>query len=217
MLHMTAPLKEVISQGRPETELARAAAAEGMQTLASRAAELVLEGVTTAEEANSVCPAELGQAGPTPNGAPSIAGPKPVPKIAAPAVLVVDDDPTIRLLLRRTFGQDPVEVHEATNGEEGLRMAHQLKPSTIILDVMMPVLDGIEACRRLKSSVEMAHIPVIMTTAEGDEECELEALRAGADDYLRKPLMPERLRLHVMKHLVRKHPQLRASNELAHV
>ena len=217
MLHMTTPLKEVISQGRPETELARAASAEGMHPLASRAAELVIEGVTTAEEASSVCPAELGQAGLTPNGVPAAAGPTPEPKIAAPAVLVVNDDPTIRLLLRRTFGQDPIEIYEATNGEEGLRLAHQLKPSIIILDVMMPVLDGIEACRRLKSSVEMAHIPVIMTTAGGDDERELEALRAGADDYVQKPLMPEKIRLHVLKHLVRKHPQLRMSVELAHV
>jgi len=217
MLQMTSQLKEVISQGRPETELAKAASAEGMRTLASRAAEFVIEGVTTAEEAHSVCPAELGQAGPTPNGAPGVAGPKPEPKIAAPSVLVVDDDPTIRLLVRRTFGQDPVEVYEATNGEEGLRLAHQLKPSTIILDVMMPVLNGIEACRRLKSSVEMAHIPVIMMTAGSDDEQELEALRAGADDYLQKPVMPEKLRLHVLKHLMRKHPQLRMSAELAHV
>jgi len=58
---------------------------------------------------------------------------------------------------------------------------------------------------------------VIMMTAGSNDERELEALRAGADDYLQKPLMPEKIRLHVLKHLVRKHPQLRMSVELAHV
>jgi type IV pilus assembly protein PilB len=208
ILYMSERLREIVSHGAPETDLAAAARAEGLSTLAGRAAELVLAGVTTIGEAQAVCPADIKQN--------TTAPPAPLqnePKIQTPSVLIVDDDPTIRLLFRRTFSRDPIEIHEAKNGEEGLRLAHQVKPSLIILDVMMPVMGGIEACRQLKSSVEMAKIPVIMATAKTSDQDEIEALRAGADDYLMKPLMPEKLRLHVLKHLGRKHPALRTSEE----
>ena len=216
ILPVTDQIKQLISLTRPESQIAEVAVTAGMKPLPTRAADLVLEGVTSAEEASSVCPAEVKRAATSTTLASSAVSapayePNPAPKIATPTVLIVDDDPAIRLLFRRTFGKDPIEIHEAENGEEGLRLAHQLKPSLIILDVMMPVMTGIEACRRLKSSVEMANIPVILATAKTADEDEVQGLRAGADDYLVKPLLPEKLRLHVLKHLGKKYPALRAT------
>ncbi|MBN1919333.1 MAG: type II/IV secretion system protein [Verrucomicrobia bacterium] len=211
ILPVTDQVKQLISLNRPETLLADVALEAGMKPLSTRAAELVLEGLTSAEEAAALCPAEIRRPAVSATFAAPAYDPNPAPKIAAPTVLIVDDDPAIRLLFRRTFGRDPIEIHEAEDGEQGLRLAHQLKPNLIILDVMMPVMDGIEACRRLKSSVEMANIPVILATARTGDEDEVEGLRAGADDYLVKPLRPEKLRLHVLKHLGRRYPALRVT------
>ena len=209
LVHFNSQLKKLANEQRPEAELLEAAKAEGMKTLAELAEQLVLAGETTLEEAVANCPVELGgdtppPAAPTPAEpvAPSGAEAKPTKSV----VLVVDDDPAIRVLFERTIVQEGATVHLAENGEEGLRLAHQLRPDVIVLDVMMPVLDGIETCRRLKSSIETANIPVIMATAKSRDEDEIEGLEAGADDYLVKPILPAKLRLHVAKYLNRKHP-----------
>jgi len=211
MLHFDQRLKKLAADARPEAELAASARAGGMQSLSERAVELALSGGTTLKEALASCPAEVARvpAGAAPHRGP---GPKPEaqPGRSKPVALVVDDDAAARTLFDRTISQAGVQVHLAENGEQAVRMAHEIKPDIIILDVMMPVLDGIETCRQLKSSLGTAHIPVIMATAKSLEESEVEALRAGADDYLIKPVMPEKLRLHVLKHLRHKYPAIHA-------
>jgi type IV pilus assembly protein PilB len=210
-------LRNLAAQARPEGELVAAARAEGMRTLAEQAVELVLSGVTTAAEAAAHCPNEVTEtpeAASAPQPAAGLAhqGPRraaePEPRRARPAVLIVDDDPAMRLLFSRTIAQDPVDVHTAENGKEAVRLAHELRPDLIILDVMMPIMDGMETCRQLKGDIETAGIPVIMATAKSRSEDEIEGLRAGADDYLVKPVMPAKLRLHALKHLGRKYPEL---------
>lgn len=102
-------------------------------------------------------------------------------------VLVVDDVATNRLLLRAKLSSAYYDVSVAENGHQALEMARREQPDMIMLDVMMPVLDGFEVCAKLKSMEETAHIPVIMVTALDTPEERIRGLEAGADDFLSKP------------------------------
>jgi CheY-like chemotaxis protein len=107
-----------------------------------------------------------------------------------PTILVVDDDPAVRDLLRRSLGKDGFQVVAAANGEEGLRLAREVRPDAITLDVMMPGMDGWTALSALKADPELAEIPVVMLTIV-DERSVGYAL--GAADYLTKPIDRDRL------------------------
>lgn len=102
-----------------------------------------------------------------------------------PRVLIAEDDPRLRAMVRRGLTYAGFEVFEACDGEEALRCAHQLQPDLIILDITMPKLDGLEVCRALRS--EMMSVPVLMLTARGEVSDRVAGLRNGADDYLVKP------------------------------
>jgi diguanylate cyclase (GGDEF)-like protein len=102
-------------------------------------------------------------------------------------VLVVDDDATVGRVVRLNLAAEGYEVQVATSGAEALGLVATLRPHVILLDVMMPEMDGLEVCRRLKASEEMAYIPVIMLTAKAEVEDKLAAFRLGADDYVSKP------------------------------
>ena len=112
-------------------------------------------------------------------------------------VLVVDDDPFIRRLIATTLEDvSEFELVEASDGEEALEVAGREKPSLVFLDIDMPRLDGIEACRRLRSSPETADATIVMLTAAAGDAAEREAEGAGADLFLTKPFSPlELLRL----------------------
>lgn len=103
-----------------------------------------------------------------------------------PTVLVIDDNSDIRALLREILKKD-YAVLTAENGEEGLQLAMEYAPDLIISDVMMPVMDGIEMCRRVKADVRTSHIPVLMLTACALDEQRVEGYDVGADGYLAKP------------------------------
>jgi len=109
------------------------------------------------------------------------------------SILVVDDDPLIRTLIEHKLRQRGFEVTSAESGEEGLRQAAAKRPDLIVLDAMMPELDGFEVLRRLKQDAGTAGIPVIMLTARKQERDIVAALSSGARDYLVKPFMPEEL------------------------
>jgi two-component system, cell cycle response regulator len=102
-------------------------------------------------------------------------------------ILVVDDTASNRVLLKARLSAAFFTVMLADSGEEALRLAAEVEPDLIMLDVQMPDLDGFEVCRRLKASESLAHIPVVMVTASGSEEEKLKGLRAGADDFLTRP------------------------------
>lgn len=104
-----------------------------------------------------------------------------------PRILVVDDEKVIRDLLMTLLLREGVEFLSAEDGESCLRMAEEYQPDAILLDVMMPGMDGYETCRQLRSMPALAEIPVIMITALDDRHARLEGLRAGADDFLTKP------------------------------
>lgn len=117
-------------------------------------------------------------------------------------VLVVDDQHAIRTLLKRHLEKEGFAVVEATNGEEALRaLAKKEKPSLVIMDVMMPGLDGLEACRRLRQLEGCKGIPVIMCTGKGQRRDVADALQAGANDYIVKPFTREILLAKVAKAL----------------
>jgi len=113
-----------------------------------------------------------------------------------PRVLIADDDGTTRRLLARVLRKQGWEVIEAADGRQALERIFRMEPDLVILDVMMPKMDGYEVCRKMRSSLRTGRIPVIMLTAKDDLESELEGLDAGADDYMTKPVNPLRLLAH---------------------
>ncbi len=102
-------------------------------------------------------------------------------------ILVVDDEPEHASLLRSWYAGKWVEILEARDGEEGLRVANSEQPDLILLDVTMPRMDGLAATRRLKSGDATKGIPVILLSARRDLRCKVEAFDSGADDYVTKP------------------------------
>lgn len=103
-------------------------------------------------------------------------------------VLIVDDTDTVRMFQRMTLMAAGYELAEAKDGLQALDAVHRFQPDVILLDVNMPVLDGLECCRRLKSSSETSAIPVIVVTTRGFEAQVKEAYDAGCDDYVTKPI-----------------------------
>lgn len=101
-----------------------------------------------------------------------------------PKLLLIDDDSTLVKALEIYLSRAEYEVHWANNGSEGLRCLYELRPDLVVLDVMMPQLDGWETCRRIR---EMSTVPIIMLTAKGQETERVKGLRLGADDYVPKP------------------------------
>jgi two-component system cell cycle response regulator len=103
-------------------------------------------------------------------------------------VLVVDDSLPNRKLLEARLQEEYFEVLGATSGAEAITLAQRWSPDIILLDVLMPVMDGFEACRRLKAQPATAHIPVVMVTSLNDQTERVRGLDAGADDFLVKPV-----------------------------
>jgi DNA-binding response OmpR family regulator len=109
-------------------------------------------------------------------------------------VLVVDDDLTVRDVVRRYLELSGHEVSLADNGEDALRWIADNEPDLVVLDLMLPGIDGLEVCRRLR---EHSSVPVVMLTALGEEENRIAGLELGADDYVTKPFSPRELALRV--------------------
>lgn len=106
-----------------------------------------------------------------------------------PIVLVVEDEHDINRYIKELLS-DSYQVDVATNGASGLEKAIKLVPDVIISDIIMPEMNGIEMCQKLKSNIKTSHIPVIMLTAKSTEENQLEGMKAGANDYITKPFNP---------------------------
>jgi len=105
-------------------------------------------------------------------------------------VLIVEDDPHALELVRLYLGRDGHQVLVAMNGIEGLRLAREASPDLIVLDLMLPGIDGTEVCRQVRQE---SNVPIIMVTALVEEEDRLMGLEMGADDYITKPFSPREL------------------------
>ena len=106
----------------------------------------------------------------------------------SPLVLVVDDDRTLRALLRLAMEEEGYQVAEANNGENGLDEFVRLQPDIVLLDAVMPVMDGFTCCSQLRTLPAAAHTPVLMITVLDDQDSVDQAFEAGATDYVTKPI-----------------------------
>ena len=118
-------------------------------------------------------------------------------------ILVVDDEPHIRDLVRLYMKREGFEIREAADGQEGLSLARGTSPDLIVLDLMLPKLDGWEVCREVRKD---SAVPIIMLTARDDEADKVLGLEMGADDYLTKPFSPRELVARVRAVLRRAQP-----------
>ncbi len=117
-------------------------------------------------------------------------------------ILVVDDDPNIRELIVETLSEEFKPI-EARDGNEALRLCQEERPDLVILDVMMPDLDGLQVCTRLRNETLTSHIPIILLTAKGMLDDKIKGMETGADDYLTKPFDPLELEARINMHLRR--------------
>lgn len=102
-------------------------------------------------------------------------------------ILFIEDEPDQVMMISLRLEKNGYEVISAMDGEEGFKMAIREKPSLILVDVVMPGIDGFEVCRRLRKDPATKHIPIISTTAAGMDDVERQCITAGADDCVRKP------------------------------
>ena len=105
-------------------------------------------------------------------------------------ILVIEDEKDIRELLQLYLKREGYDVHIAKDGETGLRKASQERFDLVLLDLMLPQLDGLEICRSLRSRPQTAGLPIIMITAKAEESDRIVGLEMGADDYITKPFSP---------------------------
>lgn len=118
-------------------------------------------------------------------------------------ILVVDDEQDILELIRHSLNKEGFEVHIAMNGQQAIEKAKQIIPDLILMDVMMPIMDGMEACRQLKEDPTTKNISIVFLTARSEEFAELAGFEAGADDYVAKPIR-SRVLLSRIKALLRR-------------
>jgi two-component system alkaline phosphatase synthesis response regulator PhoP len=109
------------------------------------------------------------------------------------ALVVIEDEPDIQEVIEYNLLREGFRVRSVGDGEEGLRLVQESSPALVLLDLMLPGLDGIEVCRRLKGDPRTRSIPIIMVTAKGEESDIVLGLGIGADDYVTKPFSPKEL------------------------
>lgn len=105
-------------------------------------------------------------------------------------VLLVDDEPDILEILEFNLSNEGYQIFTASNGKEALKVADQQLPHLIILDVMMPIMDGMEACERLRMDKRFQNTVIMFLSARGEDYSQVAALESGADDYVTKPIKP---------------------------
>lgn len=196
MLTINDDLRKLIVRGAADTEIATEARRLGIKDLYGDGLFKVSQGLTSVDE--------LMRAAPPPERdarfietAKRAASPREEAKVEVerkqPRVLAVDDDPFIRTMLEKVLSEANYEVILATDGEEALAKVYRDLPDLIISDVVMPKLDGLELVKKLKSHLQTSIIPVILLTSKDQVESEVEGLDAGADDYIPKPIVTNRL------------------------
>jgi DNA-binding response OmpR family regulator len=113
------------------------------------------------------------------------------------AVLVADDSMTILAMVSARLGRAGYDVTTATRGDEALRLAEELRPRLVVLDVEMPGMDGVEVARRLRTNAELAGVRIILLTSHTDPNQIAAGIAAGADAYITKPFSPQELEVRI--------------------
>lgn len=185
ILTINQELKNLITGGEPTKRLLDQAQKDGFKTIAENAFKVLSLSLTTLDEISRVCDFMQNE-DPESENIEMKLGPKEKTK-----VLFVDGEEDLRKVFEKRFKKEGFHVSLAENGEKAIECVYRLKPDLIIMDWMMPKLDGLNTIKRLRSSLETAKIPIIMLTAKGQTADEIEAFNAGADDYIRKPFDAE--------------------------
>jgi DNA-binding response OmpR family regulator len=120
-------------------------------------------------------------------------------------VLIVDDDADIRMVVSATLRKlhVPVEVVQADDGLDAMEKVKAATPDLVVLDVMMPRMDGFDTCRALRENVRTAFVPILMLTASADQDSRTKGYLIGTDDYMAKPFLPMDLKLRISRLLRR--------------
>lgn len=128
-------------------------------------------------------------------------------------IVVIEDEEDIRELIRYNLEKDGYRVLAARSGEEGISLVRSAMPDLVMLDLMLPGIDGLQVCREIKADEKLKDIPIVMVTARGDEPDVVSGLELGADDYVSKPFSPKVLVARVKTALRRRvagHPDSQA-------
>ena len=129
-------------------------------------------------------------------------------------ILIVEDEANIRQLVRYNLEKEGFQVMEAADGLQGLRTAQKEKPDLVLLDLMLPGMDGLEVCRTLKGAPATSALPIIMLTAKAEEVDKIIGLELGADDYMTKPFSPRELTARIKAVLRRSQKETALPGEL---
>ena len=129
-------------------------------------------------------------------------------------ILIVEDEANIRQLVRYNLEKEGFQVMEAADGLQGLRTAQKEKPDLVLLDLMLPGMDGLEVCRTLKGTPATSALPIIMLTAKAEEVDKIIGLELGADDYMTKPFSPRELTARIKAVLRRSQKETALPGEL---
>lgn len=127
-------------------------------------------------------------------------------------ILIVEDEEDIQELVRYNLAKEGYRVTQSLTGEDGFKTAKTAHPDLILLDLMLPGLDGLEICRHLKADPKTSHTPIIMLTAKGEESDVVTGLELGADDYIPKPFSPKVL-IARMRAVLRRKAKASVDNE----
>jgi CheY-like chemotaxis protein len=196
LLTINDELRKLIFRGAADSEIAAAARKLGIKDLHRDGLDKACQGGTSIEEVMRVAPPPERDSRHPETVKESAAAPeegKSEPLRKQPCILAVDDDPFIRTFLEKVLSEARYEVVLATDGEEALAKVYRDMPDLIISDVVMPKLDGLKLVKKLKGHLQTSMIPVILLTSKGEVESEVEGLEAGADDYIPKPIVTNRL------------------------
>lgn len=118
-------------------------------------------------------------------------------------ILLVDDEPDIVEFLSYNLKKEDYQVYTASNGKDALKLAEKIKPHLIVLDVMMPNIDGIETCELLREIPELRETIIVFLTARNEDYSEIAGFKAGANDYISKPIRPKVFLSRIQAHLKR--------------
>lgn len=128
-------------------------------------------------------------------------------------ILIIDDEEDIREILKYNLSKEGYEAYEAKNGEEGLQKSIEIKPDLVLLDIMMPGMDGIEVCETIRKTPGLEQVLICFLTARGEDYSQIAGLDAGADDFVAKPVKPKVLISRVNAILRRKSGEAKSSSE----